>query len=171
MRFPKRDGILTNSATDLECELSLGMRIFLAGIMQGSHLGFVLHNQDYRARLKRMLAEHLPGAEVYDPLADHANSLDYDEPKGREVFWHHNRLCREVDVVLAFVPEASMGTAIEMWEAHEHGRTVVTISPLKHNWAVKFLSHVLYGDIEEFERTLTSGQLAERLREIQTAKD
>src|SRR6516225_7202160 len=50
-------------------------------------------------------------------------------------------------------------TSIEMWEAHEHGQTVVTISPLKHNWAVKFLSHVLYGDIEEFERAVTSGQL------------
>ncbi|HEV3417756.1 MAG TPA: hypothetical protein VG056_13105 [Pirellulales bacterium] len=144
------------------------MRFFLAGIMQGSHLGFVLHNQDYRARLKQLLAEHVPGAEIYDPLADHANSLDYDERKGREVFWHHNRLCREVDVVLAFVPEASMGTAIEMWEAHEHGRTVVTISPLKHNWAVKFLSHILYRDVEQFEQSLASGELPRKLREIVT---
>jgi len=142
------------------------MRIFLAGIMQGSHLGFVLHNQDYRARIKRLLAEHFPGADVYDPLADHANSLDYDEAKGREVFWHHNRLCREVDVVLAFVPEASMGTAIEMWEAHEHGWLVVTVSPLAHNWAVKFLSNVRYGDMEEFEQALREGSLAKRLNEL-----
>src|SRR4051812_36823271 len=90
------------------CHWTLPMRFFLAGIMQGSHLGFVLHNQDYRGRLKQLLAEHFPGADIYDPLADHANSLDYDEQKGREVFWHHNRLCREVDVVIAFVPEASM---------------------------------------------------------------
>src|SRR5689334_1271223 len=120
------------------------MRFFLAGIMQGSHLGAVLHNQNYRTRLKELLLEHFPGSQVYDPLADHANSLDYGEDRGRQVFMDHNRLCREVDVVLAFVPEASMGTAIEMWEAHQHGRTVVTISPLKLNWAVKFLSHVLY---------------------------
>ena len=34
-----------------------------------------------------------------------------------------------------------MGTAIEMWEAYQHGAAVVTISPMRHNWAVKFLSH------------------------------
>jgi hypothetical protein len=140
------------------------MRFFLAGIMQGSHLGTALHSQDYRARLKQLLATHFSEAEIYDPLADHANSLDYDDDLGRRVFLHHNQLCREVDVVLAFVPEASMGTAIEMWEAYRAGRTVVTISPLKHNWAVKFLSHVLYADVEEFEAELKSGRLARRLK-------
>ena len=37
------------------------------------------------------------------------------------MFERHNDMCREVDVVIAFVPEASMGTAIEMWEAYQHG--------------------------------------------------
>src|SRR5262245_13510611 len=96
------------------------MRIFLAGIMQGSHLAATIHNQDYRAHVKQLLAEHLPDAEVYDPLADHSNSLNYDDAQGRSVFFHHCQLCQEVDVVLAFVPEASMGTAVEMWEAHRH---------------------------------------------------
>ena len=47
-----------------------------------------------------------------------------------------------------------MGTAIEMWEAHQHGAAVITISPLKHNWAVKFLSHALYADEAQFEAAL-----------------
>ena len=59
------------------------MRVFLAGIMQGSHLGAVLHHQGYRKRLRALLESHLPGAEVYDPLADHANSLKYDDEQGR----------------------------------------------------------------------------------------
>jgi len=146
------------------------MRFFLAGIMQGSHLGAVLHNQDYRARVKELLSRHFPGSDVYDPLTDHGNSLDYDDATGRAVFLHHNQLCRQVDVVLAFVPEASMGTAIEMWEAFQHGRAVIAISPLKHNWAVKFLSHQLYADIDEFEAALTGGSLARRLAEVQAAK-
>ncbi len=136
------------------------MRFFLAGIMQGSHLGAILHNQDYRGRIDSLLKSHFPQAEIYDPLADHANSLAYDDQTGREVFFYHNRLCREVDVLLAFVPQASMGTAIEMWEAHQHGRIVLTISPLAHNWAVKFLSHAVYADIDEFEAALVSGRVA-----------
>jgi hypothetical protein len=142
------------------------MRFFLAGIMQGSHLAATLHNQDYRGRIKRLIEVHFPGAEVYDPLADHSDSLNYDEPQGRKVFFHHNRLCGEVDVVLAFVPEASMGTAIEMWQAHQHGRAVIAISPMKHNWAVKFLSHELYADLDELEVAFRSGEVAARLREI-----
>ena len=37
------------------------MQFFLAGIMQGSHLGEVLHHQGYRERLKQLLAAHFPG--------------------------------------------------------------------------------------------------------------
>ena len=80
-------------------------------------------------------------------------------------------MCREVDVLVAFVPEASMGTAIEMWEAHQHGAAVITISPLRHNWAVKFLSHALYADLPAFETALRSGEVARRIDEVtKTAK-
>jgi hypothetical protein len=141
------------------------MRIFLAGIMQGSHAALELHDQDYRVRLKDLLRLHLPEADVYDPLADHADSLDYDERRGREVFFRHNRLCREVDLVIAYVPQASMGTAIEMWEAHQAGRTVIAISPLAHNWAVRFLSHAVYPDVESFAAALEEGSVRRLLRD------
>lgn len=143
------------------------MRFFLAGIMQGSKRDSVLHCQDYRARLKQLVLDYFPRAEVYDPLADHRNSVDYDDARGREVFYFHNRMCREVDVVFAFVPEASMGTAIEMWEAHEHGRAaVIAISPLTHNWAVRFCSHAIYPDVEAVAAALASGQLQRRIAEV-----
>lgn len=133
------------------------MRIFLAGIMQGSHFGAVLHRQDYRATLRELLARHFPQAEIYDPLADHSDSLDYDEDRGRRTFYHHNRMCRDVDLLIAFVPEASMGTAIEMWEAYRHGRRVVTISPLVHNWVIRYCSDVIYPDVEAFAAALAEG--------------
>ncbi len=139
------------------------MRFFLAGIMQGSHLAATLHHQGYRGHLRSLLEQHFPAAEIHDPLADHADSLSYDDARGRQVFFHHCELCREVDVVLAFVPEASMGTAIEMWEAHRHGRVVVTISPMSHNWVVKFLSHAVYTDVEALEAALVSGDLERRI--------
>jgi hypothetical protein len=142
------------------------MRIFLAGIMQGSHTAAVVHAQDYRQHFRRLLETKFPDAAVYDPLADHSNSLSYDDVTGREVFFRHNQMCREIDVLVAFVPAASMGTAIEMWEAYQHGAAVITISPLQHNWAVKFLSHVIYNDVTEFEAALESGEVGRRIAEV-----
>ena len=130
-----------------------------------------MHPQVYRGALRQLLANHLPHVEVYDPLADHKLSLDYDFDQGRSVFLHHNRMCGETDVLLAFVPEASMGTAIEMWEAWRHGRIVITISQLAHNWSVKFLSHVLYPDLHAFEAELVSGKLAERIEELRPGRN
>jgi hypothetical protein len=147
------------------------MKFFLAGIMQGSHHGAQLHKQDYRGRLRELLVAHVAGAEVYDPLANHRESLGYDESQGRQVFFHHNRMCGASDVVIAFVPEATMGTAIEMWEAFRHGQIVVTISPLALNWAVKFLSHLVYGDVATFEAELISGRFTQQLSGIREQLD
>ena len=143
------------------------LKIFLAGIMQGSHVESLLHGQDYRVSLKTMLQEAIPLADIYDPLADHQNSLDYQEDHGKSVFLGHNQLCTKVDVLIAFTPEASMGTAIEMWEAYRHRKVVISISPMIHNWAVRFLSHLLYKDLETFQAALRSGLLVKEILRIQ----
>lgn len=143
------------------------MRFFLAGIMQGSHTAAAIHSQDYRQHLADLIEQHFPGAEIYDPRAKHKKSLGYTDRDGRSVFFGHNLMCREVDVLIAFVPEASMGTAIEMWEAYQHGATVFTISPLVHNWAVKFLSHALYPDLEAFEAALENGHVHDTITTVQ----
>lgn len=142
------------------------MRFFLAGIMQGSLTDAAVHDQQYRRHIKELLAAHFPGADVYDPFAGHRNSIGYDETTGREVFFRHNEMCRDVDVLLAFVPEASMGTAIEMWEAYRSGAAVIAISPLRHNWAVKFLSHALYDNVEQFEAALENGEVNRRVGQL-----
>ncbi len=133
-------------------------RIFVAGVMQGSHREAVLHAQEYRRALVELLERHFPKAEVYDPLAGHRQSLGYDERRGREVFLAHNAMCAEADLLVAYLPTASMGTAIEMWEAFRHGALIVSISPMEHNWAVKFLSHLLYPDIDGFAEALARGE-------------
>lgn len=150
--------------------LGSAMRFFLAGIMQGSHVGSLVHRQDYRSVLKEILPRHFPSADIYDPWADHSGSLDYTEEMGRSVFLRHNAMCGEVDVVIAYIPEASMGTAIEIWEAYRAGKVVLMISPLKHNWAVKFLSDEIYATMEDFLRELELGHVAEKIAEAQKGK-
>lgn len=136
------------------------LSFFIAGIMQGSHIGTQMHGQDYRSLIYDVLQNSFSNVSIYDPFADHKNSTDYDTEHGKEVFMNHNRMCGEVDVVIAYVPQASMGTAIEMWEAYRNGHVVITISPLSGNWAVKFLSNTLYPDLESFITAAKNGELA-----------
>ena len=136
------------------------MNIFLAGIIQGSIAEDRIHQQDYRPALKAMLARALPDAAVFCPIENHPNSLAYSFDKGRDVFRFLITKAAEADVLLAFIPQASMGTAIEIWEAWNSGRLVIAISPLKSNWVVKYLTHKVFPTIEEFERFAASGELA-----------
>lgn len=136
------------------------MRFFIAGIMQGSHTAKALHDQMYREEVGELVARYFPAAEVYDPRAEHRNSIDYADLTGREVFFRHNAMCREVDVLVAVLPSASMGTAIEMWEAYCAGAAVIAISPMQHNWVVKYLSHAVYPTLDAFAAALADGAVA-----------
>lgn len=142
------------------------MRIFLAGIMQGSRQSESLHSQDYRQRLTQLLHQYLPEAEVYDPFANHPTSLHYSDEEGKRVFLGHNELCGQMDVIIAFLPEASMGTAIEMWEAWQNGVAVIAITPLTTNWVVRFLTHRVYSTLEEFENAARNGEVAELIQKV-----
>jgi hypothetical protein len=62
------------------------MRFFVAGIMQGSHTAAVVHDQDYRARIAQLINDHFPHADVYDPRANHCESLGYDNVTGGRVY-------------------------------------------------------------------------------------
>ena len=136
------------------------MKIFIAGIMQGSKQEASLHEQSYRRELKNALQMEMSDAEIYDPYECNKNSLLYSPETGRQVFLNHNRMCgSEIDILIAFIPEASMGSAIDIWEAWKNGAFVVIISPLKENWVVKFLSDVLYPSLSDFYAALKSGEI------------
>lgn len=141
------------------------MRFFIAGIMQGSHPGATLHGQEYRERMAELIHRYYPDADIYDPRAEHCDSVEYDDHYGREVFLGHNQMCGEVDVVVAYIPEASMGTAIEIWEAFRNDKVVVSISPLETNWAVRFLSQLVLPDIEALAASLAAGEFQQVVEE------
>jgi len=140
------------------------VRVFLAGIIQGSIAEKRIHSQDYRFRVIDAL-ECLPDAEVLDPISDHPNSLEYSARKSRDVFFELMRRAGEIDVLVAFVPEASMGTAIEMWEAWRSGALVVAITPMAVNWSIRFLTHRVYTTLEEFEAAASNGEFRQLVEE------
>jgi len=128
--------------------------IFIAGVIQGSKKGKILHNQNYRKDLKKILNKYFPKAKIIDPVAVHPESAYYTYDTGKKVFHKSIKEALSSDLVIAYLPEASMGTAIEMWECYQRKVPVWTISPLKENWAVKFLSKKVFCSSKELESYL-----------------
>ena len=126
-------------------------RIFLAGVIQGSHRDKTIHQQDYRKRLKSIIARHWPEAVVYDPFDGNENSVEYDDEKGKETFDGSLDKIGECDLVIAYLPVASLGTAIEIWESFKKKTPVWTITGMKDNWVVRFCSERVFEDIDALE--------------------
>ncbi|HVP58140.1 MAG TPA: hypothetical protein VMU02_08575 [bacterium] len=139
------------------------MRIFICGIIQGSISHLAVHEQSYRTRLRALVEKYLPGAEIYCPVSLHPESITYDEATAFRVFEESIEAVRESDLLVAYLPEASMGSAIEMWEAKKAGVKVIAITPLEHNWVVKYASDVVVKTIEEFRVILENSTVAKLL--------
>lgn len=144
------------------------LRFFIAGIIQGS-LPDAVHSQSYRREIADMLAAAFPGAEIFDPVEKYPDSLAYDAEKARAAFLDLMDLSGRHDVLIAFVPEASMGTAIELWNAHNAGSIVIAVSGLVQNWVVKFMSDRILPDLASLRNLIASGDLA-KLIETRDAK-
>ena len=164
--------------------LSGARSFFLAGVMQGSRQGEQLADQGYRRRIGELITAVHPEAEIRDPgvlMADWlgARAAELRAAHGRlaavdvvdctaldpavadltEVFVRLVGIAASSDVCVAWLPgqEASMGTAVEMWAAHQAGRTVVTISPMRQNLAVLSCSSIIVPGIEQFAALLQAG--------------
>ena len=68
-------------------------------------------------------------------------------------------LAAQADLLVAYAPQASMGTAIEMWQAFRARVPIVTVSPLGANWVVKHLSDVVLPDLSTFRSWVADGGL------------
>jgi hypothetical protein len=140
------------------------LKIFIAGIIQGSLVGLELHDQDYRAQIKQLLALHAPDAEIICPMDNHPDGIAYGPAEARAAFISLAEQAGQADLLICYLPEASMGTAIEMWQAYRNGRPVVAITPMAHNWAIRFLSTRIFPSLAEFEAFVASGGLEDLTR-------
>ena len=137
------------------------MRIFIAGIMQGSRTDKEIDDQDYRRELAQILRRYIPGVEVLDPVELHPDSVNYSPEQARQTLLELAALAGQVDALVAYTPTASMGTAIEMWNAYQRGRRVYTISPMADNWVVRSLSERVFPDVATFKAFVAGGGMAD----------
>ena len=126
------------------------MRVFIGGVMQASNVGNDLVDQGYRRRIAQALRARWPDVEIIDPLLLHPNSIAYDDAAARETLFAMAELAALSDLVIAYVPMASMGTALEMYMAYEQGVPVLSISPMVTNWVVRVLSQRIFPNLESF---------------------
>jgi hypothetical protein len=135
------------------------MQAFIAGIMQGSRLDRFIDDQTYRRTITEAILDHCPGAEIVDPNELHPDGVDYDDEQARTTLLEMAELAALADLVVAYAPRASMGTAIEMWQAFLAKAPVVTISPMSENWVIKHISSVVLPDLDAFQEWVASGGL------------
>lgn len=140
------------------------MRFFIAGIMQGSLADVGIHDQSYRVAIGEAIRARFAEAEIIDPIELHPEGgLNYGPEEAKRTLLELAEEAARADVLIAYLPEASMGTAVEMWQAYRAGKPILTISPLAENWVVRFLSTRVFPSLGAFESFVAEGELEKLL--------
>ncbi|CAJ1416667.1 unnamed protein product [Effrenium voratum] len=144
-------------------------RYFISGVMLGSQKTLTeagLAPQNYRQQISDVIRKADPEAVIVDPLEvvqqkaarENSNMDGLNSSTGavREAFLEVVGLVQTCDVIVSHLPEASMGSAVELWEARKHQLTVLTISPMKDNWTIRSVTDHNFADLADFEANLSA---------------
>lgn len=135
------------------------VRIYIAGTMSGNDPKGVC-DQGYRLIITDVLNECYEGLDIDDPYIGHEDSLSYNDEAARFAFNDClKRASENADILIAYIPEASMGTALEMFMAYNRKKYVVTVTPLVSNWVVRLYSDLVYESMDEFISGVRHGEL------------
>ena len=126
------------------------MKIFIAGIMQGSTQGEDIQTQDYRQIIRDSLRIRHSEAEIVDPFSLFPDSVTYDDQRAKEVLFEMAAEAGSSDILIAYLPTASMGTALEMIRAYDQGKPIISISPMEKNWVIRAFSVKIFPTLDEF---------------------
>jgi hypothetical protein len=126
------------------------MKIFIAGIMQGSKTGKGMQDQNYREMISDVIKNKHPNLEIVDPFTLFPDSVEYGDQKAKQVLLSMASEAGSSDLLISYLPEASLGTALEMIRAYDNNRPILCISPLEKNWFIKAVSSKIFINLEEF---------------------
>jgi len=135
------------------------MKIYLAGVIQGSHRGASNENQCYRNSIKDIILRYHPYAKIICPWELFPNSAMAGTQRMHEIIDGCVDHAKKADIVVAYLPVASMGTAVELWESYHIGIPNIIISPMQNNLLIQKVANVLVRDMEQFEKRVLKGVL------------
>jgi len=139
------------------------MRVFIAGIMQGDRRDDQIGSQNYRLLITEALKRHVPDVQITDPWAMNPNSVNYTEEQARRTFLTLTEKAAEVDLLIAYLPQASMGTAMEMWQAYQASVPIIAVTPMRHHWAIRFTAAEIVPDLDSLIEMIGNGRFAQIL--------
>jgi hypothetical protein len=137
------------------------MKIFIAGIMQGSIMGHGIQEQDYRQLIREAININHPNAKIIDPFSLFPDSVSYDDRRAKQILFEMAAEAGSSDIVIAYLPKASMGTALEMIRAYDNGKTIISISPMEANWFIRAISAKIFPSLDEFCAWVSQHKLSE----------
>jgi len=144
------------------------IQVFIAGVMQGNRKDDQIYSQNYRQIITDKLSNFSSvNVNIVDPDKTDPDRLSYSFIQAKEMFIKYCLVAGKVNLLIAYIPEASMGSAIEMWTAYNAKIPIITISPMKNNWVVKILSTLIYPDIDEFCSKFSEKELTRLLESKQ----
>ncbi|MCA9954673.1 MAG: MoaD/ThiS family protein [Ardenticatenaceae bacterium] len=139
------------------------LRVFLAGVMQANRQDTLMESQDYRLQLSDALRRLIPDVQLIDPWAENPGSLDYDDDQARHTFVTMTNKASEADLLIAYLPLPSMGTAMEMWQAFQNNTYIIAITPFVHHWAIRFTANDILPDMDSLMMWLENGRFLQEI--------
>ena len=141
------------------------MKVFIGGIMQGQRQDDQIDSQTYRVQITEAFQKSAPEISMIDPWALNPDSVNYDADRARNTFITMTRKVQEADLMIAYIPRMSMGTAMEMWEAYNKGVYIVAVTPYIHHWAIRFTASEILPDLETLLADIENGRLPQLVRQ------
>ncbi|MCP4284667.1 MAG: hypothetical protein GY792_09480 [Gammaproteobacteria bacterium] len=141
------------------------MKIYISGVMQGSKKGQGIQGQGYRQVISDAVKIRHPNAKIYDPFSIFPDSVEYDDQRSKQALFAMADEAASTDIVIAYLPEASMGTALEMVRAYDNGKTIISISTLEKNWFIRAVSAEIFLSLDDFCAWIHQTHLAELIAE------
>jgi len=139
------------------------LRVFIAGVMQANRYDTQMESQNYRLQLREVLYKHVPNVELIDPWAENPNSLDYDDEQARHTFLTMTNKASEADLLIAYLPLPSMGTAMEMWQAYQGNTYIIAVTPFVHHWAIRFTANHILPDLDSLFEWMENGRFLQEI--------
>ncbi|WP_420629214.1 MoaD/ThiS family protein [Candidatus Leptofilum sp.] len=142
---------------------SAPLRVFIAGVMQANRRDTQIESQNYRLQISQALRQHVPNVQIIDPWAENPNSVNYTESQARHTFHTMTNKASEVDLLIAYLPLPSMGTAMEMWQAYQGNTYIIAITPFVHHWAIRFTANDILPDLQSLFGWIENGRFQQEI--------